>query len=159
MHACKITQITMMRDRCYSTAQNNAHARTFCLPQEEVQLIAGRLSLSPGNCKNFFVVGSSNCKNFFVVLCSDTLKGRVCVSENVKWSERHSQVSAKNIIILLSRVTFIGQYIRDLSFLPCVRCKMFNTGFTAAGILYLANDHVRENTEIFCVLVMLTVFK
>ena len=39
--------------------KNNAHARTsFCVRKKKffLRLIAGRLSLSPGNHKNFFVV-------------------------------------------------------------------------------------------------------
>ena len=59
-----------------STVQpkNNARARTsFCVRKKKffLRLIAGRLSLSPGNRKNFFAVGCSNRKNFFAVGCSN----------------------------------------------------------------------------------------
>ena len=52
--------------------KNNARARTsFCVRKKKffLRLIAGRLSLSPGNRKNFFAVECSNLKNFFAVLC------------------------------------------------------------------------------------------
>ena len=84
--------------------KNNACARTsFCVYKQKffLRLIGGSLSLSSGNCKNFFAVGCSNRKNFFVVLAVTLWKegDRVHVSENAKWSERHDRVSAKNIIV------------------------------------------------------------
>ena len=67
----------LLTPTCTVQPKNNTRARSsFCIHKKKffLQLIAGRLSLSPGNRKNFFAVAELLCRRMF--------EPQTCICEN-----------------------------------------------------------------------------